>query len=128
MLHAVIMAGGSGTRFWPVSRRDRPKQFLSLVGEESLLQQTVNRVRDLAPLERMIVVTSKAQVEEIYRKVKALYAGAHNWETPEIEGRREYSSSVGMRQYVRSYPYVRSHPYVRSYRLFLYYQLTQLFL
>jgi len=61
----VILAGGAGTRFWPLSREKMPKQFLTLIGEESLLQQTVNRVRGLAPLERMIVVTSKAQVEEI---------------------------------------------------------------
>jgi len=40
MLHAVILAGGSGTRFWPLSRRDRPKQFLALAGEETLIQQT----------------------------------------------------------------------------------------
>ncbi|MFQ5654661.1 MAG: sugar phosphate nucleotidyltransferase, partial [Planctomycetota bacterium] len=40
-LHVLIMAGGAGTRFWPLSRRLRPKQFLPLVGERSLLQETV---------------------------------------------------------------------------------------
>ena len=44
MLHAVIMAGGSGTRFWPKSRRNRPKQLLRLYGDASMLQQTVERI------------------------------------------------------------------------------------
>ena len=43
MLHAVIMAGGGGTRFWPRRRSNRPKQFLSLVGERPLLQQPLDR-------------------------------------------------------------------------------------
>ena len=41
MLHAIIMAGGSGTRFWPKSRRDRPEQLLKLFGDATMLQQTV---------------------------------------------------------------------------------------
>ena len=44
MLHAVIMAGGGGTRFWPRSRQRRPKQFLTLAGEQSLLQQAFERL------------------------------------------------------------------------------------
>ncbi|MFM7148888.1 MAG: sugar phosphate nucleotidyltransferase, partial [Gemmataceae bacterium] len=42
MLHAMIMAGGGGTRFWPRSRQARPKQFLAVVGERTLLQQAVD--------------------------------------------------------------------------------------
>ena len=76
---AVILAGGSGLRFWPLSREKMPKQFLSLIGEESLLQQTVNRVRKLAPLERTIVVTSKAQEEETLFQ---LASGAKGKEPP----------------------------------------------
>ena len=49
MLHAIIMAGGSGTRFWPKSRRDRPKQLLSLYGDATMLQQTVDRIEPLVP-------------------------------------------------------------------------------
>jgi mannose-1-phosphate guanylyltransferase len=57
---AVVMAGGSGTRFWPASRLARPKQFLSLGrgGEETLLQATVRRARDVVGLEHVLVVTS----------------------------------------------------------------------
>lgn len=57
---AVIMAGGSGTRFWPLSRRARPKQLLPLGGSDrSLLAETVERIRPLIPPERVIVVTAE---------------------------------------------------------------------
>ena len=58
MLHAVIMAGGSGTRFWPVSRQQRPKQFLSLTGDRTLLQQAADRVLPLVTPDRLWVVTN----------------------------------------------------------------------
>jgi len=59
MLHAVIMAGGSGTRFWPESRADRPKQFLPMFGQKSLLQDTVERLLGLVALERIWVATTE---------------------------------------------------------------------
>jgi mannose-1-phosphate guanylyltransferase len=58
MLHAVIMAGGSGTRFWPESRDLRPKQLLKLFGERSMIQATVDRLGDLAPPERVLIATN----------------------------------------------------------------------
>ncbi|MEY4577146.1 MAG: hypothetical protein RL701_1849 [Pseudomonadota bacterium] len=59
-VYAVIMAGGSGTRFWPLSRRAWPKQFLALADtDESLLQSTVRRIQGLVPSERILVVTSE---------------------------------------------------------------------
>ena len=57
MLHAVIMAGGSGTRFWPESRHERPKQLLNLVGERTMIQSTVDRLGDLIPTDRVLIVT-----------------------------------------------------------------------
>jgi mannose-1-phosphate guanylyltransferase len=67
--YAIIMAGGSGTRFWPLSRSERPKQFLSLGPDRrSLLRATAERVWSLIPAERTFVVTSellRSQVEEI---------------------------------------------------------------
>ncbi|MGD9855276.1 MAG: mannose-1-phosphate guanylyltransferase [Planctomycetaceae bacterium] len=61
MRHAVIMAGGSGTRFWPLSRREFPKQFLTLGGSRSLIQSTFDRCRpDIAP-DRFWVVTNAVQ-------------------------------------------------------------------
>ena len=63
MLHAIIMAGGSGTRFWPKSRRDRPKQLLRLTGEATMLQQTVARIEPLVPRDRILIVTGADQAE-----------------------------------------------------------------
>ena len=60
---AVIMAGGSGTRFWPRSRRAMPKQFLSFDGQGSLLRQTVERLDGLVPRDRVLVVTGSEHVE-----------------------------------------------------------------
>jgi mannose-1-phosphate guanylyltransferase len=64
---AVVMAGGSGTRFWPASRARRPKQLLPLGGgERSLLAETVERTKTFAPIERTLVVTA-AVLEEATR-------------------------------------------------------------
>ncbi|MGQ9814847.1 MAG: mannose-1-phosphate guanylyltransferase [Candidatus Roseilinea sp.] len=58
MLHALIMAGGSGTRLWPLSRKASPKQSLPLIGDRSTFQITVDRVLPLIPHERIHVVTN----------------------------------------------------------------------
>jgi mannose-1-phosphate guanylyltransferase len=60
MLHAMIMAGGGGTRFWPRSRSARPKQFLSFSGERTLLQGTLDRIEAQVPRERTWVITGAA--------------------------------------------------------------------
>ena len=57
-LHAVILAGGRGTRFWPRSRKRLPKQLLPVVGDQTLLQQTVERLRPLIPPERVWIFTN----------------------------------------------------------------------
>src|ERR1044072_1222086 len=57
--YVIIMAGGIGSRFWPVSRTDHPKQFLDILGTgETLIQQTFRRFEQIAPLENIYVVTS----------------------------------------------------------------------
>lgn len=62
--YAVIMAGGSGTRFWPLSRRERPKQLLPLgPGDDSLVLATARRIRDLVPPERVLIVTAERLAE-----------------------------------------------------------------
>lgn len=61
--YAVIMAGGGGTRLWPLSRRNSPKQALKLIGENSLFQSTVERLEGFFPLERILVVTVTEQAE-----------------------------------------------------------------
>lgn len=65
MLHAVVMAGGSGTRFWPRSRRSRPKQLLRLFGGRSMIQQTVDRIAPLIPPERVLVITGQDQAAAV---------------------------------------------------------------
>src|SRR5262245_21350105 len=72
MLHLVIMAGGRGTRFWPESRSARPKQFLALAGERTLIQQAAERCREWVPAERMHVVTNAAHVAETARQLPQL--------------------------------------------------------
>lgn len=59
MLSALIMAGGKGERFWPMSTDEKPKQFLNLLGEDSMLQMTVKRLESIIPLERIFIVTGK---------------------------------------------------------------------
>ena len=61
---AVIMAGGSGTRFWPRSREKEPKQFLPLLGPKSLLAETVERIESLIDPERVLIVTGEPFVEK----------------------------------------------------------------
>lgn len=74
MLHTVIMAGGSGTRFWPASRARRPKQFLTLLGGRSLIQRSWDRCRLLTPPERCWVVTGEAHVELVREHLPELPA------------------------------------------------------
>ncbi len=61
--YAVIMAGGSGSRLWPLSRRSRPKQSLSIAGNRSMFQRAVDRLNGLFPYERILVVTVADQVD-----------------------------------------------------------------
>jgi mannose-1-phosphate guanylyltransferase len=74
MLHALIMAGGGGTRFWPRSRQKRPKQFLTLSGDRSLLQQAYDRIEAQAPPEATWVITAAMHEAETAAQLPALAA------------------------------------------------------
>lgn len=74
MLHAVIMAGGGGTRFWPRSRNLRPKQFLTVAGERSLLQSASDRIEAQATADRTWIITSAAHVQETAKQLPGLAA------------------------------------------------------
>jgi mannose-1-phosphate guanylyltransferase len=60
-LYVLILAGGSGERFWPLSRKSRPKQLLSLFSEETMLEATVSRLEGLVPLEQILILTNEDQ-------------------------------------------------------------------
>lgn len=68
-MQALILAGGSGTRFWPLSRKRRPKQLLALEGERSLLRETVERLRPLVEPEAVWVCTTRQLAEDVRREL-----------------------------------------------------------
>src|SRR5580692_8758593 len=72
MLHAVIMAGGGGTRFWPRSRNVRPKQFLTVTGDRSLLQSAFDRIESQATVDRTWIITSSPHVQETAKQLPGL--------------------------------------------------------
>ena len=72
MLCALIMAGGKGTRFWPLSTEEKPKQFLNLIGEETMIQMTVNRIKPIIPIERIFVCTCEMYVDLIKEQLPEL--------------------------------------------------------
>ena len=63
--YAVIVAGGSGTRLWPLSRKELPKQVQSLISDKTLLEDTVERIKPVVPIERIYISTSVAYVDKI---------------------------------------------------------------
>src|SRR6266702_7323504 len=83
-IHAVILAGGRGTRFWPRSRTRTPKQLLNIVGEGSMLQQTVARLKPLVPPQRIWTVTNSEHSSAL---AKQLSAAARNHVLAEPLGR-----------------------------------------
>lgn len=76
MLHAIIMAGGTGTRFWPASTAERPKQLLKLVGDESMIRQTVDRLGDLVSPEQTLIVTNRRLLQPIGEQLSELPAAS----------------------------------------------------
>ncbi|HEY2544955.1 MAG TPA: sugar phosphate nucleotidyltransferase [Candidatus Acidoferrum sp.] len=70
-VHAVILAGGRGTRFWPRSRTRTPKQLLNIVGKDTMLEQTVGRLRPLVPPDRIWTVTNAEQAAEVRKQLPA---------------------------------------------------------
>jgi mannose-1-phosphate guanylyltransferase len=67
--YVIIMAGGRGERFWPLSREKTPKQLLSLLGKKSFLQEAVERVLPLVPAKNIFVITNEAQLPEVRKQL-----------------------------------------------------------
>lgn len=68
----IIMAGGRGERFWPVSREKTPKQLIKLLGDRSFLQQAVDRCLPLVPLKNILIITNAAQAAEVRKQLPKL--------------------------------------------------------
>ena len=71
-IYAVIMAGGVGSRFWPLSRERRPKQLLSIGSTGTMIQNTVSRIADLVPPEKVFVVTNQKQRDALKEQLPAV--------------------------------------------------------
>ena len=70
--YAVILAGGGGTRLWPLSRRKAPKQFLKLFNSKTLLQETFSRIKSLFEVDKIYVVTSREFLKEVREEIRQL--------------------------------------------------------
>ena len=72
MNYAVILAGGKGERFWPLSRGGHPKQLLEITSDKTMLQETIDRISDLIPIDRTLIVTGQNLKSPILEKIKVL--------------------------------------------------------
>jgi mannose-1-phosphate guanylyltransferase len=70
--YVIIMAGGRGERFWPVSREKTPKQLITLLGKRSFLQQAVDRVLPVVPLKNIIIITNAVQAPQVAKQLPKL--------------------------------------------------------
>jgi len=70
--YVVIMAGGRGERFWPVSREKTPKQLITLLGGKSFLQQAVANVLPLVPIENIFIITNAVQAPTVRKQLPNL--------------------------------------------------------
>src|SRR5438477_3904523 len=70
--YVIIMAGGRGERFWPVSRQKTPKQLITLLGRKSFLQEAVDRVLPLVPLKNILVITNEVQAPQVAKQLPKL--------------------------------------------------------
>jgi mannose-1-phosphate guanylyltransferase/mannose-6-phosphate isomerase len=72
-MYSVILCGGSGTRLWPLSRKNYPKQFLALTGEKSLLQETFLRMKKIMPAEHVFFVTNKENFFNVFNQIREIH-------------------------------------------------------
>ena len=79
--YAIIIAGGNGERFWPVSTPERPKQFVDLFGGKPLIRHALDRLEGLIPPERTLVVTARRFVAQTRRALPSVPPGSSRWQT-----------------------------------------------
>ena len=75
--YIVIMAGGSGTRLWPLSRKSKPKQFQSFVSEKTMIEETYDRVKSLVPEGHIFVSTTESYRSLVLEKIPEIKAFLH---------------------------------------------------
>ena len=75
-MYIVLMAGGTGKRFWPRSRKGNPKQLLNIIGSRSMLQLTFDRIKNMTSLDRILIITNKEQKPKIEKQIPEI--PAHN--------------------------------------------------
>ena len=90
--YALVLAGGSGTRFWPLSRKVRPKQLLSLFNENTLLEETILRLSGVIPAENILILTNEEQ-EEAVRKLLPTHPQKNIFAEP---ARRDTAAAIAL--------------------------------
>jgi mannose-1-phosphate guanylyltransferase len=90
--YALVLAGGSGTRFWPLSRKARPKQLLSLFNENTLLEETILRLSGLIPAENILILTNQEQ-EDAVRKLLPAHPQKNIFAEP---ARRDTAAAIAL--------------------------------
>ena len=68
-IYGVIMAGGGGTRFWPLSRKNKPKQLLNLTGKDLMINETLGRLNGVVDNDNLYIVTANSQAQELKKVV-----------------------------------------------------------
>ena len=71
-MYHVILAGGSGTRFWPYSRKNKPKQLLKIIGDKSMIKLTIDRILEFSTIDKIYIVASKTLCGLIYKEIPAI--------------------------------------------------------
>ena len=89
-MHCVILAGGSGTRFWPLSRKDNPKQLLKIVGDKTMLQITIDRLRKLKSTSEIYIITKKELYDAILKTIKHIKSEKYNCRAQSEKYRSSY--------------------------------------
>jgi mannose-1-phosphate guanylyltransferase len=75
--YGVIMAGGGGTRFWPLSRQSTPKQLLNLSGNGLMINETINRISNVIDVQNIFIVTNEKQADKMFSSVKDYISENH---------------------------------------------------
>jgi len=91
--YALILAGGSGTRFWPLSRNDKPKQLLNLFGNATMLEQTVQRIEGVVPPENILILTNEIQEAGVKEVTKGIIPEENIFTEP---ARRDTAPAVAL--------------------------------